>query len=437
MRLLSTPNRYLAERPKLRAALANSGWLMTDRLARILLAVLVGIWVARHLGPARYGELAYVVAVVALWQTLASLGMPSIVVRDLAKEPQYTSTILGSARGVRLLTAMVCWCGAVLTVWVAKPGDTVTLVVATVLATSLLFQLSDLIEQWYQSRTLSGRAIPLRVGSYVMAAAIKVAMILADAPLWGFAIALLCETVLIGAALLWICWRDPLHAAWQFHRGTAVGLLRDAWPLLIASVSITIYMRIDQLILQLRAGDTQLGMYSAILPISSGFHIIATSLCASVLPRISQIKMTDPHAYTQRLQQLFTVMTWAGIATAAVLITIAPFVVHQLLGPAYSASVPVLRWHSLTNIFVFMGVAQSVALTSDNTSRIVLYRTLLGAAVSLTANWFLASRWGAVGTAWAAIAAYFVAAMLSNALVAPSYLRMQIRAFWPFNVLKN
>jgi len=437
MRLLSTPIRYLAERPRLRAALANSGWLMTDRLARILLAVLVGAWVARHLGPERYGELAYVVAVVALWQTLASLGLPSIVVRDLAKEPQHTSTILGSARGVRLLGAILGWCGAVLTVWIAKSGDTVALVIATVLATGLLFQLSDLVEQWYQSRTLSGRSIPLRIGAYVMAAAIKIAMILADAPLWGFAVALLCETVLIATALLWICWRDSLHAAWQFHRGTALGLLRDAWPLLIAGVSITIYMRIDQLILQLRAGDAQLGMYSAILPISSGFHIVATSLCASVLPRISQIKLTDPDAYTRRLQQLFTIMTWAGITTSAVLIAIAPFVVHLLLGPAYSASVPVLRWHSLTNIFVFMGVAQSVALTSDNTSRIALYRTLLGAVVSVTANWFLASRWGAVGTAWAAIAAQAVAAMLSNALVAPSYLRMQIRALWPFNILKN
>jgi O-antigen/teichoic acid export membrane protein len=432
LRLLATPLRKLAERPGVRAVLANSSWVIADRVARMLLAVLVGAWVARHLGPERNGELAYVVAVVALWQTLASLGLPSIVVRDLAKEPHSTSGILGSARGLRLPAAIVCWGGSVLTVWLAKPDDTQALLIATVLSTGLLFQVSDLIDQWYQSRMLRGRSIPLRIGVYVLAAAVKVAMIFADAPLWGFALALLCETVLIAGAMAWIYWRDSLHAAWQFHRGTALRLLRDSWPMLIATLSITIYMRIDQLILQLRAGDAQLGLYSAVLPISSAFHIVATALCASLLPRISQIKLADPQLYMRRLQQLFTFMAWAGIATSALLAAIAPLVVHLLLGPSYTDAVPVLRWHSVTNIFIFLGVAQSVALISDNTPRIVLYRTVLGAVVSVAANWFLASRWGAIGTAWAAIAAQSVAAMLSNALVAPSHLRMQLRAFWPY-----
>ena len=48
----------LVGRSAVHAILANSGWLLADRVLRMALAVLVGAWVARHLGPGRYGELA-------------------------------------------------------------------------------------------------------------------------------------------------------------------------------------------------------------------------------------------------------------------------------------------------------------------------------------------------------------------------------------------
>jgi PST family polysaccharide transporter len=57
------------------AAINNSGWLMFDKLIRLLLGLLVSAWVARYLGPAQYGELAYVLAYLAFFQAVAVLGM--------------------------------------------------------------------------------------------------------------------------------------------------------------------------------------------------------------------------------------------------------------------------------------------------------------------------------------------------------------------------
>lgn len=425
-------SRHLDGRPMLRAAIMNSGWLLTDRAVRMLLAVLVGAWVARHLGPERYGELAYVIAAVALWQSVASLGLESIVVRDLAMHPGSASAILGTACGLRIGAAVLCWVGAVASVFLLVPDNRIALVVAAVLATGLVFQAADLVDQWYQARTLSRSTVASRSAAYLLAALVKVAMILLDAPLWGFGVALLCDVAFVATALAWTYRRDPARVVWQFDRTRAAGLLRDAWPLLVAGVSITVYMRIDQMLLKALAGEAQLGLYSAIVPISQVLHVIPMTVSASVLPRLSVLKTADPAQYLRRMQQFISIMAWAGIGTAGLIALLAPYVVGLLLGAAYDAAVQVLRWHALTNVFVFLGVAQSVAIIGDGRPRMALYRTLLGAVVSATANVLLVPRWGAVGAAWAACAAYFAAAVLSNAVLAPQYLKMQARSFWPF-----
>jgi PST family polysaccharide transporter len=78
--------RRLVGRHAVHAMLANSGWLLADRLLRMFLALVVGAWVARHLGPGRYGVLAYAIALLAFVTPLAMLGLEAIVVRDVAQD---------------------------------------------------------------------------------------------------------------------------------------------------------------------------------------------------------------------------------------------------------------------------------------------------------------------------------------------------------------
>ena len=54
-----SPLSRLLRGEQLRRAAVNSGWLMTDRLLRMVLGLFVVVLVARHLGPSDYGVLTY------------------------------------------------------------------------------------------------------------------------------------------------------------------------------------------------------------------------------------------------------------------------------------------------------------------------------------------------------------------------------------------
>ena len=399
----------------LRAVMANSAWLIVDRLLRMALALLVGAWVARHLGPSRYGELAYGVALVALWQAMANLGLDSVLVRDLSREPEQAHRLLGTALGLRLASGSICWVGAVACSAVLQPGNVQAIAIAGILGAGLLFQTSDIVDLWFQGRMRSRLAVLPRSLAYVLAATLKVALILIDAPLWAFAGALLTEGVLV-AVNLSVAYRQgcPTQARWAFDRSRAIEMLRESWPFMVAGLSVIIYMRIDQIVLSTFSNPRELGLYSAVMPFSQAWHLIPMTICASVLPGLSVLKTTRPDAYTLRIRQLFTAMFWSGLLVAASTALAAPWIIGWLLGPAFGDAVNVLRWHAATNVFVFLGTAQSVAIVGDGTSRIALARTVVGASVSLSMNLLLVSRWGAIGAAWSAVVAYFFAAVVST-----------------------
>jgi O-antigen/teichoic acid export membrane protein len=286
---------------------------------------------------------------------------------------------------------------------------------------------------WFQSRTRSRATVPLKLVAYVASAAAKVLLILLDGPLWAFAAALLADTAFAAIALARAYRREPTPGRWRWDAATARAMLRESWPLMLAGLSVTVYMRIDQLILAALTNERELGLYSAIIPFSQAWYMIPMTLCASALPRISVLQLENPSLYRHRLQQLYSLMAWSGIGAAVVTALFAPWLVGTLLGATYEDAVEVLRWHAMCNIFVFLGVAQSVAIVSDRTPRLSLLKTFAGAAASVVLNLLLVPRWGVVGAAWAAIGAQFCAAILSNAFVAPGTLAMQVRAFWPFS----
>jgi O-antigen/teichoic acid export membrane protein len=415
-----------------RTVLANTGWLLADKVCRLTISVLVGAWVARHLGPIAFGELAYVLALLALLQAACTLGFDGPVVRDIAQESQRTANLLGSAMGLRLAAGIAGWIVAMLVVRALRPEDTAALVMIALAGAALVFQPAEVVDLWFQSCSRSKATVGYRLAAYLAVALFKVALILQDAPLWAFAGTAAFDALLVAAALTLAYSRSPATARWHFDRVIARRLLAESWPFMLAALSVGIYMRIDQMMLRDLSDERQLGLYSAVIPFSQAWHMLPMTLCASLLPRLSQLRQESPQRYRLRLQQTFSLMTWGGAAAAGLTAVCAPWLVRWLLDARFADAIPVLQWHAITNVFVFMGVAQSLAIVNERTPHVALIKTLIGAAVSVAMNLLLIPRWGAVGAAWAAIVAYGASAVLVNAIVAPEAFRMQLRSLFPF-----
>ncbi|GLS97677.1 flippase [Piscinibacter gummiphilus] len=413
-----------------RAVTANSGWLLFDKLTRSLLGLLVGAWVARHLGPTQFGLLAYVLAFIALFQAIANLGADAIIVRDIAQHPDSAPEILGTALGLRAGFGVLCWAVAVGCVAALNADAPRTILMAAIVGSVLVFQASDTVDLWFQSQSRSRLTVFAKLSAYLLSNGIKVGLILCDAPLEAFAAVTAFDALACTAGLFMAYRRMRTPQRWRFVLPRATRLAGEAWPFMLSGVSIMVYARIDQIMIKEILGDHSLGIYAAALPLSQFWQVIPLTLATSLAPFIARRKIADERDYQRSLVLVFRAFFYMGVGCAAFTWLVSGILVIHLFGPAFAEATHTLNVHAISNVFCFLGVAHGLWLVNERRFAVRLYGTLLAGLTTIAMNMLLLPRLGTVGAAYAAIAAQFVAAVLINLFLDPRSFRMQCDAIF-------
>lgn len=415
----------------------NTTWLMFDRFVRMGVGVVLGAWVARYLGPERFGALAYALAFMSIIQAGCLLGLDLVVARELPRKVFEAHQLLGTVLRLRVVAGLVGVLLACAGMSLLRPGDAEALVITALLAVGLLLQPADLIDAWFQSQTQSRSTVIPRLTAFLLTSLVRVAMITTDAPMWTFAAVYILEAS-IALILLRISYRtSPTPKPWSWSGELANKLLRESGFLLLSALSIIAYMRADQLILREILGEQQLGLYSSVLPFSSAPHVIPVTLCATLTPFLVQIRQEDADLFRLRFQQLFAVMAWLSLGISAFLAATSTPLVSLLLGHTYSGADSILAIHAFTNVPVFCGVAQTLYLSITGRTKLVFAQTAIGLCISVVSNLLLIPGMGATGSAYAAVLSFSMSAVLCNALLAPDVFKMQIRSLVNFNALPD
>ena len=98
---------YIAQHPQVSKIFENIGWLFFDKILRMGFGLLIGVWIARYLGPEQFGLLSFAIALTWLFGAVSTLGLPEIVVRDLIREPDTKLETLGTAAALLLLGTLL------------------------------------------------------------------------------------------------------------------------------------------------------------------------------------------------------------------------------------------------------------------------------------------------------------------------------------------
>ena len=411
-RWLGAARSGLASRPLLAALTANTGWLLGEKILRLLIGLVVGALTVRYLGPEQFGLLSYALAFVTLVSVLANLGLDALVVRDIARKPQARDAILGSAFVLRAAGALVAVsvaaaAGALLDT--AAPG---LRLLAFVTALSLIFQALDPIDAWFKSQLRARVAVIARNTAFLIASGTRLLLIWTEAPLLWFAVMITAEAALSALALL-IAYRTEGSRLldWRPDYVTMRELARQGWPLMLAGLMVSLYMRIDQVMLGQMAGTQALGLYSAAVLISEPLHFVPMAIVASAAPVLAQWHRSDPALFHVRMEDLFRVLLLVAAAMALPISLLARPLAEFLFGPEFRDTGPVLSVHVWAGVFVALGIASSQYLVLEDLVRISAQRTLVGAVLNIVLNLLWIPRYGALGCAWATLISYAVASI--------------------------
>lgn len=403
--------------PGLRKILTNIGWLSADRFLQMGLGLVVGLWVARYLGPSRFGLLNYSLAIIGLFSSIARLGLDGIVIREVVREPLKKNEILGTTFTLRFLGGSVATLLCIAAAWILPTNEEITRWLISILSLITLFESFGTIDLWLNSQVQAKYVTIARNLSYALVCAVRVILIQMEAPLVAFAFASLSEIIMFGIGLCIVYrWTGGAFKAWRWSTKRAISLLKDSWPLIISSIVIMIYMRTDQIMLGQLSTAAAVGIYSATVRLSELWYFAPMAIMTSVFPSIIRSKDANRDQYQSRLLKLFTLLTVMAYAVAIGVTIFSRTIVELSYGDDYLAAAPILVIHIWTGVFVSLGVAANSCLIAENLTRFSALVTAIGAVINVVLNFLLIPTQGAVGAALATVVAQIFASYISYGL---------------------
>jgi O-antigen/teichoic acid export membrane protein len=376
--------------------------------------VLVGVYVARHLGPASFGVLSYAISFVFLFSALARLGLDNLVVRDLVASPESEAETLGAAFALRLAggTLAVGFIGAA--AW-ASQSDPTTRLAILIIALGLMFQSLEVSAYWFYAHALTRPVALARLAALAVVSTLRIAFVLLDKPILWFAVPVAVDAALAAVLMLVFYLRDPAAPALlRFPaRLSRVGtMLPEAWPLVPSIVLVETQLRIDQLMLGQMLGPQEVGWYASAARLSQMLYVLPTLIATATFPAIVRARETSLELYDRRMQAFYNLMLWLGLGLALPSALLAGPIIHLLYGDAYAPAAAVLQIHVWSFVFVGLGTARSRWLIAEGLTRLMLLTSLVGVTANVGFNALLIPRYGGPGAAWATLLAQLASLLL-------------------------
>lgn len=374
--------------------LGSTIWLLIEKVLRLTVGVVVGIWIARYLGPEQFGIFSYAQSFAYMFLAISSLGLDGIVVREIVKDSSKAHLFLGTALALRLSGALIVF-PLIYLFSSFTANDQQTEVLIFVFAVSIFFQSFNVVDFYFQSKVLSKYVAWSGIIGLILSSLVKIILLVSDATLISFAVATVFETIVIALALIgFYRFNNDLDKRWGCGQDLALSLLKDSWPLICSGIIVSVYMRVDQIIIKEHLGAEAVGFYAAALRLSEAWYFIPTVIAVSVFPAIVNAKKVDEKLYLVRLERFYTLMVWLAIAISTVTTLFGEKLIVFLYGDAYVEAGDVLILHVWAGVFVFLTIASGKQLTVENLAKKILYRNALGAVANIALNLAFIPIWG-------------------------------------------
>ena len=416
-----------------RRVLLNTSALAGSSLWRIGLSFVLQLFIANRLGAVGLGQYTTALAYLNVCQVLSELGLPQLLVRDLAREPQkrrhYFQVALGLQLGASCLIAVILAVvltvfqpfqpltqAALLVIVISLPFFAISSVCATVFQAGERMELVMLVEMVVNLVIAVGSVVVLwRGGTVVHLAAV---MIVSQA----FS-ALMYWALLVRTGMM-----VPEKAGLQHE---TVMLWWKALPFYGLSLANVLLHRVDILLLSIVAGEAITGIYSAAYLVVRVLLILSQTYWQALYPTLSRLR----HQMAEQSWRLASLAIRYGLMALLPIAAICSGEAEPLLGlifrgEDYALSVPVfevLIW--APPLFLIASFAVNLFLV-ERRPHFSLVVALIHLIVIMLLLPPFAREWGALGAAYAMLIAMSCSAVVGFGLVRYVHIPVSLSPRW-------
>ena len=416
----------------------NMIWLFADKMVRIFGGLVIGVWVARYLGPENYGIFNYAIAFSAFFSFLSDLGLNAIVVRELTKKNINYGYLMGTAFGLKLFGALIMIFVCSIAAFSIKRNEPVVMWGIIVYSLSYLFHAFDVIDYNFQSNVLSKYTVIARNLSFVITSLIKIVFIILHFSVICFITASIIEIAISGLTSVLIYSRiNENKEKWKIDRKLSKVLLKNSWPLMLSMFLITIYVKIDQVMIDAFLDITKVGIYSVAVRLCTSWYFVPALITTTFMPYFIKLKETNINLFNKRLMQIQSAIIWLGITVGIGTMIFGKIIIIKMFGYEYIEAYTALSLNIWAGIFVSLGYISNFWVISGNLQIYRMVGAIISVSINVIGNYLLIPKFGITGAAMSTLGTQIIATWFAPLIFKEirGYIIMSIKALCPVYLL--
>lgn len=395
----------------------NASWMIVGRIFQMILTFFVSIITARFLGPSNFGIINYASAYVAFFTSLCTLGLDSIIVKDLIENPKEQGAAIGTSIFMRGISSSIAIILVVIIVTIVDHGERETIIVTALCAVALIFQSVDIISYWFQSKYESKINTIATLVAYVVSSLYKIILLIMRKGVRWFAFA---------SSIDFICCAIMLLISYKKYNGPKLKvsiakgkeLLSQSYHYILSGMMVAIYGQTDKIMLKQMLDEKSVGYYSLAFSVNSMWVFVLTAIIASLSPTIIRLYNDgNKEEFDRKNRQLYALVIYISIFVAAFFVLFGKIAVTLVYGEAYSPAGTTLKIIAWYTIFSYLGVARNPWIVCTNNQKYLKYMYLSAAIMNIILNACLIPICGTSGAAFASLITQICTSLILPAII--------------------
>ena len=380
----------------------NLSWLVFDKLFRATLNLLLTILLARILGPEKYGILSYLLAFIFLFTAISSLGINPLVTNKVIKKPKNFSGIILNSYYLRIISSIISYIIFLILIYFLS-NKNLYYEYAIIIGFIIVFRCGEILFSYFEAKSLS-KFIVLSQSIGLIISLITIIFILVNNLDFKYIFyAFLAESIIIFLLINFFYFSITNTKIIFFSINESKKIILKSLPILLSVVSIILYMRIDQIMIQNMLGEYSLGIYSVSVRFIEIFHFIPKIIIISYLPILLLSKK-----YKFKLLKLNAFIFKISLLVVLLILLSSDFLIVRIFGQEYIESSITTKILSFSIIFVFYGVVNEHWYISNNSQKYYGVYVFLGALSNVFLNFIFITKFGINGAALSTLLTYIL-----------------------------
>lgn len=398
----------------------NIQWFTIAKIWSLLLSFSTTVVTTRIFGPEQYGILNYVLSFTGLFSVLATLGIGTIVYRELTLFKEKREELLGSAFFLNMITSLVAILAISVTLFFVHESFYIKMLIVLMSLSFITQPLTLLSFDFLKDK--EGKYVTItQIITLSLSSILKILSAYFLSSVTFFIAILIFENIITGLIYSYQI-RKIKGRTLKFtvSKSTVLTLFSLSLPLVFYGAFSEIYARIDQIMLRSYIDIKAVGIYSAAVRITEIWYMVPNILLGALFPALANVK--DNHKeYTKRFNILLFIFAALSVIISLAVFLSRTFLIRIIYGETFIVAAPVLGVYifSIIGFFISLLLYQDLFLRTSNKWTITLI-PFFTALLNIALNMLLIPIKGALGAALATTISY-------NLVAIGFYIAMKVR----------